>query len=236
MSLGHGPTIVRDQLSLLLDVNNIKSYPGSGSSWKDLAQNINFSSYGTQTPLETVGGALCFDFNASGYWQSDSGHANVDMGGDCTLLMWLYCEDTTTRRTVFEKAGTTYQSYQQEIAVTWETSESLSYYSRQSPDYDTASTNALTLNAWNFVGIKMSTGKTATARTGFRSLNGSAWSASYNSRSTTALVAAGAVRVGSGYAGAVETGKVGMVMCYNKMLSDAEVKQNFDALQGRFGL
>jgi len=84
--------------------------------------------------------------------------------------------------------------------------------------------------------IKMSTGKTTAARTGFYSKNGSAWGASYTSRSSVAVVAAGNLIIGSGYAGTVTDGFIGQVLCYNKMLSDAEILQNYNATKSRFGL
>jgi hypothetical protein len=159
----------------------------------------------------------------------------VDFGGDCTLLMWIRSEDITVRKTVFEKAGTVYQSYEQEIAVTWETSESFSWYSRYNT-YDFGGTAAININTWYLVGIKMSSGKSATARTGFYSINGVPWTAGYTSNSATAVTAAGALRIGNGYAGVVDNGNIAAVMCYNKMLNDQEVQQNFYALRGRFGV
>ena len=236
MALGHGPTVVTSGLVLALDAADRNSYPGSGTTWTDLVNGITFSSYGTQTPLETINGAKSFAFNGSGYWESTSGHEKVDMGGDCTLLMWIYDEDVTTRRTIFEKAGTVYNSYEQEIAVTWEGDETLSWYSRYSPVYDYGLSSGLTLNSWNFMGIKMSTGRTASSRTGFYSKNGNPWVSNYFQQSNTALVSSGAIRVGAGYAGTVENGNIALVMCYNKMLSDAEIQQNFNALRGRFGI
>ena len=214
-----GPNIVTDNLSLAVDVSSTRSYPGSGDKWYDLSSNqITFSKAGgTQTPLSTINGVQCFNFNGSGYWQSDSGHRNVNFAGDCTLLFWFYAEDLTERDTFFEKAGTSYNSYQQEIAVTLETNEAFSYYSRYADNYDHADTSAMTQNEWNFMGIKMSTGETSTARTGFYSKNGANWIANYNSRSNSNIVPAGAVRIGTGYAGAVENGYVGAVYCYNKM-------------------
>ena len=41
MSLGHGASIVRDGLVLHLDAANPKSYPGTGTVWKDLSGNGN---------------------------------------------------------------------------------------------------------------------------------------------------------------------------------------------------
>ena len=231
------PSIVKSGLTLYLDAANKKSYRGSGAVWRDLAQDLIFNSQGTQTPFTTKNGAPCFDFNGSGYWLCSSGFSNVDLGGDCTVIFWFYSEALAIRRTIFEKAGTIYGSYQQEIAVTWETDNTFSYYSRQSPDYDYASIlSPSTNNAWNMMALKMSTGKTTTARTGFYSKNGAPWTAYYNSRSNTALVAAGSISVGNGYAGNVTDGFLSCVLCYNKMLSDSEILQNFNATRGRFGI
>lgn len=231
-------TIVQQGLVLNLDAGNPYSYAGAGSAWYDVSgNNLIFNSQGaTQTPFTTIGGSPCFDFNGSGYWECGTNFNLVDLGGDCTIIMWFYCETTAGRTTIFEKAGTSYASYEQEIAVTWEVANDFSYYSRYSPAYDYASTAASTVNAWNMVGIKMSTGKTAAARTGFYSKNGSAWQSSYTSRSNVALVAAGAIRVGSGYAGTVTNGYISSVLCYNRMLTDAEILQNYNATKGRFGL
>jgi hypothetical protein len=226
MGSTYGSQIVTSGLTLLLDASNINSYRGAGSVWVDQAQGLLFNSTGaTQTPYTTLNGIKCFDFNGSGYWECSSGFSQVDLGGDCTIIMWFYCQNMAQRRTIFEKAGTSYQSYEQEIAVTWEVANDFSYYSRYSPAYDYAGTLVNTVNAWNMVGIKMSTGKTTAARTGFYSKNGSAWASGYT----------GAIRIGSGYAGTVTDGYINSVYCYNKMLTDAEIAQNYNALRKKFG-
>jgi len=227
--------VVQSGLVLNLDAGVSSSYPGSGTTWTDLAQNITFSSFGTQTPIETINGATSFAFNGSGYWQSNSNDSLVDLGGDCTILMWIYGNDVTTRRTIFEKAGTIYNSYEQEIAITWETDETLTWYSRYNL-YDFASSTAISQNKWSLFGIKMSTGRTTAPRTGFYSIDGRSWNSNYTSRSSTSLVSSGAIRIGTGYAGTVGVGNISMVMCYNRMLSDLEIQQNYQALKGRFGL
>jgi hypothetical protein len=86
------------------------------------------------------------------------------------------------------------------------------------------------------VGIKMSTGKSISSRTGFYSMDGGAWVSNYFSRTSTALVPAGNIRVMSGYAGTVDTGAIGMVMVYNKMLNNIEISQVFNATRSRFGV
>lgn len=48
MSLGHGASIPTNGLVFTADSGNVKSYSGSGDSWKDLISN--FQSTGTSTP------------------------------------------------------------------------------------------------------------------------------------------------------------------------------------------
>ena len=226
-----------DGLSCYLD-SQINSSTSTSGKWLDVSGNgLDFLSYGTALPLTTVGGYPAFQFNGSGYFQCNDKYGSVNMGGDCTLVMWVYCVDIAERDTIFEKVGVGGTSYQCEIAMTWETGEQFSYYSRKTPYYDYASTASMTKNAWNMISIKMSTGLTSTARTGFWSKNGSGYSASYTSRSNTALTPAAQIRVGNGYAGSVEGNNgIGAVLTYNKMLSNTEIQNLYIATKGRYGL
>ena len=160
------------------------------------------------------------------------------MGGDCTISIWFYSESPSIRRTIFQKAGTSYASYEQEIAVTWEPDSAVnwSYYCRYSPAYDYATVAGGSHNKWNMMTITMTTGKTTSARVGQSYINGTTPSTSYyNSRSNVALVAAGAIQIGTGYAGTVDVGYINSVTCYNRVLSASEVFQNYDATKTRFG-
>jgi hypothetical protein len=228
--------IVTDQISLCLLPQNSICYPKGGGSWYDIANGLTMTSYGTQTPFTTMGGALGFSFNDSGYWVCTSGSNLVDLGGDCTIVMWIYGVTGESRRTIFQKNGTIYQSYEQEIAITWEAGNGFSYYSRYNPAYDYAFADGTTANAWSMISIKMSTGKTSAARTGFWSKNGSSWTANYYSRSNVALVPAGDLIIGTGYAGVCYSGGIGTVLCYNKMLSDSEILQVYNATKTYYGL
>ena len=239
MTVDGGPNLVTDSLVLHLDAANTESYSGSGTVWTDLAQGLEFNAQGTtQTPHTEKGGVYAMQFNNSGWWNCGTGYDQVDLGGDCTLIFWIYPETITERDSILDKKGTSYNSYQQELAVTWEVSNYFSYYSRYSPAYDTASGQSFNsdLNSWVMTSIKLSTGRTATARTGFRSRNGSAWTSSYNSNSNTALISAEDIRLGNGYAGVMEAGALGALIIYEKMLSDDEILQNYDVMKGRFGL
>lgn len=227
--------VVSTNLKMYLDVND---YVSGSNTWTDRIQNLTFTSQGTtRTPLGTLGGASALQFNNSGYWECLSGSSNVDMGGEMTLCMWVYTPAISQRKTIFEKRGTSYASYQQEIAVTWETNNTWSWYSRY-PNYDYASTNVYTTGRWNLISIKQSTAKIqGTYRQGAWSFNGGAYSTSgYTQQSTNAVLAAGNLSVGNGYAGTVDVGGVAVCYVYDRQLTDAEILSNYNAQKARFGL
>ena len=56
MGVFAGPKISKDKISMLVDVQNTKSYPGSGTSWFDLVNKKTFASQNTQTPFTTQNG------------------------------------------------------------------------------------------------------------------------------------------------------------------------------------
>ena len=219
-----------DGLSSYLDAQ-IDVSAGTTGEWKDVSGNgLCFYIYGTQLTRTSLGGYTGFQFNNSGYYQCNDKYGAVNIGGDCTIVMWVWCTNITERDTIFEKAGNGGTSYQCSVAITWETNQAFSYYSRKTDAYDHAGTSACDTNggegAWTMMAIKMSTGLTSTARTGFYSKNGANWTANYNSRSNTALVRGQQIRVGYGYAGPVEgSNGIGALLTYNKMLSNTEIDE-----------
>lgn len=242
MAFFHSPRIVTEGLSLCLDVTNPKSYSASSTVWYDMGGDRPFTASvspgANVTPVANIGGVNGLVANGSASWVSSVNTGSVDFAGPCSLIMWIYGVPQPNRRTIFEKAATIYTSYEQEIAATWESgsNQSLSYYSKFS-DYDFGASDSITDNRWNMIGIKMSTGRIISgSRVGWRSKNGSPWVQQYTSRSSSSVVPAGQIRILTGYAGTVETGSLGMVLAYNKMLSDVEVNQIFNATRTRFGV
>lgn len=62
MSVGYNPKIVTDGLVLALDAANVKSYPGSGTTWTDLSTNAyNGTLNGGPTFNADNGGSIVFD-------------------------------------------------------------------------------------------------------------------------------------------------------------------------------
>ena len=216
----HSSFPVANDLKLRLEAAD---YSGSGNIWTDSAQSIDFTAYGTQTPYATIGGAPCFDYNGSGYWQSGAGASSsdlVDMRGTFTLIVLFYSQGLSARNGLFEKAGTSYQSYEQEIAVTMETDGTASYYRGRS-SYSYGYFNPATNNRWNLLAIKS---EGTTVRTGHRwNQSGGSWVSDYTNRGNNAITKAGAIRIGTGYAGPLGNGYIGSVLVYDRALTTAEM-------------
>ena len=62
--------------------------------WLDVSGNgLQFLSYGTALSLTSLGGYQAFQFNNSGYFQCNDKFGSVNIGGDCTIVMWVWCSE-----------------------------------------------------------------------------------------------------------------------------------------------
>jgi hypothetical protein len=71
MALRHSPKIVTDGLVLCLDAANTKSYPGTGTTWNDLSKNkLVFTTTTAPTFSGAYGGGFTFTNASHEYFQS----------------------------------------------------------------------------------------------------------------------------------------------------------------------
>ena len=61
----YGPQIVTDGLALCLDANNTKSYPGAGSTWYDLSGEGNHLTLYNSVPWSNTNQGGCFTFDGT---------------------------------------------------------------------------------------------------------------------------------------------------------------------------
>jgi hypothetical protein len=208
---------------------NSKSNPSR--TWSDLGPNqINLTPTGTIN-YTTYGGVTCFGFNSSMYWESTTAKSQTtDYRYGSTIELWLYNQTKSVRKTVFEKAGNTYASYEQEIAMTWEVANDISAY-RAYNAYDFSSSTGLNNNAWNHcvmvLGPHLSSGQWY--------LNGVA-AGSYTQRAVQLPPQANQIRIGTGYAGTMDTGGVAVVRTYRTMFDASDIAQLYANQKTRFGL
>lgn len=212
MAVIGGKNISKDGL-ILNDAGNVRSYYSGSSLWKDLSGNdVHFyqSGSGVDLTFETFSGIECFQFNGAKAFAHDNG-SDLDLSGAITLEFWVYFGGVGERDTFFEKDGDTYLSYQQEIAMTLETDNDMSYFwSRPSYDYHQIAIPSSEVASFIVNNYNATDPITPTA---------------------------GQVRLGSGYVHAIEAGNyVSIARAYDREFSAEEIKENFNSERARFGI
>lgn len=225
---------------LVLDLN-ANNYQGGSSTWCDSVYGMCFNSRNsgepyttTPTPKVWVNSVPSIAFNGSSWWESaNSTQTNrVDLRGAFTLVLIYWFPSNVTRHNLFDKTGTSYQSYQQELACTWEVANQMSWYRAggQEGTYDYANTKVYTLNQWNFIAIKGS----AAHNTGFYYDSSSGWVADYTSRSDTNILQASTVKIGNGYTGIMEVGYLHSCMVWNVDLNTTRINEVYNYYNNLF--
>lgn len=239
MSLGHGASIVRSGLILHLDAANSKSYPGTGGTWSDISGNNR--SLALRNAPSYSNRSLVFDGlndHATAIATPDdfawSPNGVVGMSS-MTIEMWVQSSDTSGK--FYSKpwngsgqynvwidpaffwlltvSGSSQINFARSISngqwtqvVVWANAVNMGYY----------------LNGGEFSGSK------AHALTGDVPSSGNA------------LIPLGLMTLypyGEGWAGITShaiAGSLSTCRVYNRVLTATEVKQNFEALRGRYGL
>ena len=90
MGFYRGPNVVTDGLVLALDAANPTSYPGSGTTWRDLSGNNNSGSLVNGPTFNSVnGGSIVFD-GSNDYVEISP----VNASSQFTLNFWIKCIQT----------------------------------------------------------------------------------------------------------------------------------------------
>ena len=222
MAFAYSPKIVTDGLVFAVDAANKKSYPGSGTTWTDLAGSNNGTLINGPTFDSGDGGSIVFD-GVNDYVQTGA----ITTFSSVTLDFWVYLGPTQTGNSIISKrAG--YQNQQDFNLFLFTTSNQLNL---DIGNTRVSGTNLLGNALYNI---------TAT----YDSSNGAVKvyvnnSIDINSTISTGLITSNTSDTyigrlgGSSYYwdGKIFTGKI-----YNRALSASEVTQNYNALKGRFGL
>mgnify|MGYP001326666153 CR=1 FL=1 len=222
MGLFHSPSIIRQDLTFLLDAANTKSYSGSGSTWTDISgKGNNGTLTNTGNIAHETGSHLKFnEGNTGGTGYVEMGTV-VESADKYTKNIWFRTNAANTNNlmsgtgavsTVFWTAGTEYRIY---------AGHGLSYYQ---VDYNPVGSGT-GLRDWHNACV------TYGSTTLKLYVNGKLEDTASSSDPSNFTLHIGA------YGNANElSGDVAYASLYNRTLTDAEVKQNFEALRGRFGI
>jgi len=233
MALSHNPKIVTDGLVLCLDAANPKSYPGSGTTWFDLSGNGNDGTLVNGVGFDSANlGNITFD--------GANDHVNInprllDNANRGTVIVWFNKRiwDSSRWDTIFSKAnGLGFNNNHIQISRQ-STSDQISLTISNNTSSTTTSVNTGSIedNVWYQIGMTWN----GSVLIGY--LNGD----EIDRTNTTITIPDNSTHVtlGEGAAGNTSryfNGFISSCFCYNRALTEAEIKQNFNALRGRYGL
>lgn len=219
MGTNYNPKIVSDGLVLALDAANVKSYPGSGTTWTDLSGR---GSNGTLTNGPTYssanGGSIVFD-GTDDYITTSYIPSNTQG----SISVWFNINAHKDYNTIFDNAlganDWEFWVYNTGIARFRSTSDNL--------DFILDSDVLLTNTYYNFV-ITWNLSVATMYKNGMQ--------IAQDSTSGT-KVTPSFLYFGGGNAGNTKlNGKIPNISVYNRVLTAAEIQQNFNATRGRFGI
>ena len=233
----HGnPDIVTDGLILCLDAADKNSYPGSGTTWFDSkGSGINGTISGC-TFSEEYGGILNFDGSNDKVDFSPSAFTTVD---EITISMWCRVESNAGSYRCFmsSRNAETVNDYTTGFNLDM-TNNSTSYFNRLNIEgagriggAQDSMTDQIDFNTWTHIAVTKSTSNIQTK------INLKAQSD--RSRSDVAIglqyICIGARYYSSANRGYFD-GDIANVQLYDRVLTDSEIIQNYNATKSRFGL
>ena len=216
MALAHSPRIVRDSLALYVDAANVKSYPGSGTTWKDISGKGNDGTLTNDPTFSSdYGGKFNFDetndyvdcgnvlsqtaYTKSAWFRPESSTRNI-ISGPANHAFWMVGTDNTLA------AG--HQGQWSRVSHAVPSGNMLNQWWNGVVTWNNSTGWVLYLN-----GVQVDTNSNTTGPGG-----------------TTG------VYIARYSGGNYFDGDIAQAIIYDRVLTATEVQQNFNAFRGRFGL
>jgi hypothetical protein len=201
-------------LVLALDAGNVKSYPGSGTTWTDLSGNGHNITLGSSVSfVSSFNGVLNFPQDGNGYGRNTT----MDLTSSNYTVM------SFVRKNSNGNAGRTITAYNNNWLLGHHDTTYGDYYAEgwindiASPQSDTT---------WRMF-------------TGTGNISGDSYSLYINDQiivtNSNGSAGPNGWNLNSQY-GQYSDCQIANLICYNRVLTAAEVSQNFNALRGRFSI
>jgi len=225
--------IVTDGLVLHLDAAKRDSYPGSGTTWTDLANGATGAL--TNGPTYTgVAKDAAFEFDGVNDYVAYGDIVDVSTG-NYTVSLWTYINSSPTHfQTIFAKKGIAAANAGYAIYYNGSTKKLLWSNGNASVAQEYYTTSAVPLDTWINV-VKIRDVNAATKGTFY--INGQLYPITQN---PTGLDVSNTYNLTFHRAANANTyffsGKTASTGFYNRALTASEITQNYNALKGRYGL
>jgi len=223
--LAHSPRIVTDGLVLCLDAGNIKSYPGSGTTWTDLSGNGNNGTLVNGVGYNSGnGGALSFDGVNDNV---TTGKVLVPRTGQFHIEGWCYLNQTNA----FCMFVTQYNNGTDAGRFLCFFANDGTIRMHDGGGVMTGTTPSYSANQWFYVSFQRDSSNLCNIF-----VNGT--KETTGATKTTTLENTNTIigSRGSNTNGFFYNGRMSNVRIYNRALTASEIQQNFNALRGRFSI
>jgi len=223
-----GPHIVTDGLVLALDAGSERSYPGSGTAWNDLSSTAIAYTLNNGPSFDSGNGGT-FDFDGVDQ-HANSGSAPITAGSTAYSMEAVFKSNTTSAIQVVWEQGTTVQTTGTRASMLLLNNGS-GGFNGQSADFHGVSYSVNTWYHWVItMDTSLSTNKCKIYVNGVLSAQGNP------GNSANLNIGADGARVGNKLSNSTENfnGNIALARAYNKVLTAAEVLQNFNAQKSRF--
>lgn len=229
MSYLNGPRIITDNLSILLDPSNYKSYAGTGSTWSDISNN---NRHATLINSPTFSSNV-FTFNGTTQYATINYSADNFINTNFTWCLWV--KGIGVGNTNMPKIGYGSGAWPR---LGFRITSSTWYFSQYSnsgpPNTTDLSIGAESSTSWLY--LCATADYTNTSLRTYRNGQLFATSATYRDTSGNGGLL-GLARSGStAWPDGMLSGSIGNFSVYNRVLTPDEILQNFNSLKGRFNL
>jgi hypothetical protein len=227
MSVSGGPNISEEGLVLYLDAANTKSYPRSGTTWTDLSGNNNT---GTLTNGPTFnggnGGSIVFDGTNDFVTIPHTTLLNPTLS--MTLSAWINVTTFTTFMSIFGKGSTVSGAGGYDFRIDSSTTLNLVKYFID--DQTITLSTALSTNIWYNITAVQSSTKVDYFINGI-TVGSYSNTAAYQTNTLEFRIARDRSTIPI-----YTPANIAGVMFYTRVLTAAEILQNFNATRSRFGV
>jgi hypothetical protein len=224
MGIAYNTSVVRDGLVLYLDAANPKSYPGTGTTWFDLTKNVNGNINNNPNFLNNNKGVFSFDGTNENITIPENSSLNLQ---NYTYAFWIKrIEPLNTNWIQFIQRSTSGRNpgiwfYINEI-------NRIHFSIRVSGNFNTAvNPGGYFLNEWHYFTATVEFSNNTTIIRGYTD---GVLHQTVTHANNSPLLGTGQSYIGN------RQFELGNFSVYNRPLSNIEIKQNFEATRGRYGI
>ena len=237
MAFHHSPRIVSDGLIFCMDPANIKGYVSGSTTGTDLIQDASY----------TLVNAVDYQSNNAGVWNfgGTDDYINVtnptvgfpDSDNPRSLCAWVFCTNTSTRQAAFGYGTNSFnQTFGLDVGTPFSGTQNNISLHTWGHVYS-SNTDTFTANKWHYCVITYAGGAAnATNLKLYINAVDSGYDNNYGSvqtLNTTSNNARIGMRNGS-YTDLDFVGQLGPIHMYDRVLTLAEVRKNYNAMKGRY--